>query len=330
MKFSDFSTVAKLIGLLIIIVVGIGYLATGRTENLNLLMNNTSTDMGSYVIAYYSAFWAYSGLNGALNVVEEIEKPLKRNILISVILSHVVIIVVYMLTNLAYVLVVTPSGILATDAIAMSLASKVFSGLFWLMPLFVSCSTIGTLNNGIMSTSRQMFAAAREGHLPSAIGLLHHHYFTPIPVLLLNSGISIIMLCFANIGILIYYTGYVGTIAQVLSIFVLIYLRVTKPDLERPFRLPLIVPCFALLVLTVLLVYPIYQRPKPTAICFAFVASGIPAFLLTKLEKKPDFLLKLNMHFTRLSQKLFNALPEDKGGSTDDVNVESMEMRKNH
>jgi L-type amino acid transporter 5 len=53
-----------------------------------------------------------------------------------------------------YYAVLTPAEILASDAVAMSLAATVFSGLFWLMPFFVACSTLGTLNNGIMSSSR--------------------------------------------------------------------------------------------------------------------------------------------------------------------------------
>ena len=180
------------------------------------------------------------------------------------------------------------------------------------MPLFVSCSTIGTLSNGLTSNSRQIYAAARENHLPSALGLLHHSFFTPVPVLIVNALMGLIMLSIAKIEILIHYTVYVNTIAQVLSIYVLIYLRIKKPDIKRPFRLPLILPCLSLIVLTILLVYPVYQRPKATGISLLFVASGIPAFLLARMKKKPDLLLKLNMEFTKLSQKLFNSLPEDK------------------
>jgi hypothetical protein len=51
--------------------------------------------------------------------------------------------------------VLTTDEILDSEAVAMTFAAKSFPGLFWLMPFFVACSTLGTLNTSIMSTSRQ-------------------------------------------------------------------------------------------------------------------------------------------------------------------------------
>ncbi len=80
--------------------------------------------------------------------------------------------VIYLLANLAYLAVLTPQEILASEAVAMTFGGKIFSGIFWLMPLIVACSTFGTMNNGILSGSRTTIAASRQGHLPTFLRLI--------------------------------------------------------------------------------------------------------------------------------------------------------------
>ena len=116
---------------------------------------------------------AYSGIQNAINVVEEIREPLKRNIISSIMISQLTIMAVYLLTNFAYVAVLTPYEILASDAVAMSFGDQILPGLSWMMPFFVACSTFGALNNSIMNSSRFLIAATRERHLPKPLGLLN-------------------------------------------------------------------------------------------------------------------------------------------------------------
>ena len=62
-KTADFFTVAKLLGLVVIVVCGWGYLVAGNTGNLDGFMVGSSPNVGDYVTAFYVANWAYGGIN---------------------------------------------------------------------------------------------------------------------------------------------------------------------------------------------------------------------------------------------------------------------------
>ena len=124
--------------------------------------------------------------------------------------------VIYMLANLAYLAVLTPQEILASEAVAMTFGGKIFSGIFWVMPFIVACSTFGTMNNGILAGARITIAASREGHLPSFLRLITREKLTPLPAHLTKLIISLLLLATSGIYELIYYTVYIGTLASTL------------------------------------------------------------------------------------------------------------------
>lgn len=68
-------------------------------ENLSFgnMWEGTSTDAAGYVFAFYGAFWAFSGYANVGNIIEEIQKPLKKNVSLAVILALCGVICVYLL-----------------------------------------------------------------------------------------------------------------------------------------------------------------------------------------------------------------------------------------
>uniref|UniRef100_A0A915EUB3 Uncharacterized protein n=1 Tax=Echinococcus canadensis TaxID=519352 RepID=A0A915EUB3_9CEST len=94
-----------------------------------------------------------------------------------------------MLTNIAYLAVLSPYEMLATgsgsSAIAVVFAERAMPWISMLMPVFVGASVFGSINGEAMSMSRLTYTGAREGHMPSILAMIHHCNFTPIPAILI-------------------------------------------------------------------------------------------------------------------------------------------------
>ena len=55
-----------------------------------------------------------------------------------------------------------------------------------IIPLLVSISTFSSANGTVFSSSRVIFVAAREGHLPDFLSGVHGTARTPIPAILMQ------------------------------------------------------------------------------------------------------------------------------------------------
>lgn len=94
-----------------------------------------------------------------------------------------IVTIVYVVTNIAYFVVLSKTEILDSDAVAVNFGDKMLGTFSFLMPFFVACSTFGSLNGAIFASSRLFFVGARSGHLPRAIALIDVKRLTPVPSL---------------------------------------------------------------------------------------------------------------------------------------------------
>ena len=167
--------------LVVIIISGLSCLLTPGIRNdiahFNIQYENlvlgTSNRPDAYVSAIIGAFWAYSGYDATSLIVEEIKEPLKRNMLGSAIISISTVTFVYILTNFSYFLLLSPSEILSSDAVAVTFGNKFHPIFGTAIKGFVCLSIFGSINVGLISGSRLALAAARRGHLPKQLSLVN-------------------------------------------------------------------------------------------------------------------------------------------------------------
>ncbi|XP_069757232.1 Y+L amino acid transporter 2-like isoform X3 [Narcine bancroftii] len=186
-KVQDVLTVAKTIGLIIIIIAGLVKLGQGKTD-FSSMFSGSVWDADRMILAFYFVLFSYSGWDTLNYVTEEVNNA-ERNLPLAIFISVPVITVLYILTVLSYYIVLEPNTIISSDTVAMTFAEDVFGMAKWIISIVVAVSCYNTLNATVILASRLYFVAACEGYLPQILSMIHVTRFTPIPALVININI---------------------------------------------------------------------------------------------------------------------------------------------
>jgi len=313
-RVQDVFTVSKLLALLLIIIIGIVQIFQGNTEYLNTqaAFENTSTDVGKIILAFYSGLYAYGGWNYLNFVTEELKNP-EKNLPRSILISMPLVSFIYVTTNVAYFSLLSPAEFLETNAVAVLFGEKVLGVMSWIIPVFVSLSCFGSVNGSIFTSSRLFFVGAREGQLPNVLAMIQTDKLTPVPAIIFNCVMSCIFLFIGDIWSLITFFSFFNWLCIGAAIFGMIWWRIKYPELERPIKMHLSLPIVFFLASAFLVVMSFYAAPYEACLGVVIAATGVPVYLVgvKYAHKQPQFVDKGMDKLTVLIQKIFVVVTQD-------------------
>lgn len=168
---------------------------------------------------------------------------------------------------------------MTAPAVAVEFGNRVLGPMAFLIPLGVALSTFGCALSVQFGVTRLCFVAGREGHFLEPMSYIHVRRSTPGPAVALQGIITLLFIVVGDIETLIEFASFLIWVAYGSAFVSLLVLRRTHPDIPRPYKVPIIIPIFALLVAIFLSVMPIISEPSIKYLAaLAFIFSGIAVY----------------------------------------------------
>jgi APA family basic amino acid/polyamine antiporter len=240
--------------------------------------------MAGFFAAMVSALWAYDGWNNVSMISSEIRNP-QRNLPRSLIVGTAAVILTYILINIAYFYVLTPTQVAVSHRVAADMMSHLYGGAAaGAVTVAVLISIFAALNGSILAGSRVPYAMARDGLFFRTASVVHPRFRTPgnaMIMLCLWSSVVVLSGWFDDLYNFVIFGSWILYLMTAVSLFVL---RRKRPRLERPYRVigyP-IVPVLFVCVAALLLVSTLQTRPRESFMGLGLMALSVPFYFYWK------------------------------------------------
>ncbi|HLF14757.1 MAG TPA: amino acid permease [Bacteroidota bacterium] len=247
-------------------------------------------------VAMVGSLFSSDAWNNITFTAGEVINP-RRNIPLSLALGTGIVTLLYLLANLAYILVLpvkgSPEGADAmargiqfavSDRVATAAVTTIFgTAAEFIMAGLIMVSTFGCNNGLILSGARVYYAMALDGLFFRKTGMLNKRS-VPAFALAVQSVWASALCLSGTYGDLLDYVIFAVLIFYILTIAGIFILRKKRPDAERPYRAfgyP-VVPALYILATTALCVDLLVLKPAYTWPGLIIVLLGIPVYFVWK------------------------------------------------
>jgi amino acid transporter len=268
--FAGISTIAKFGALTLLVLAS--FLTGGSV--------GATVDAGVFGLALISVMWAYDGFADLTFASGEVKDP-QRNLPRAIIIGTLLIILIYLTANAAY-LYINPIGVMAKSRL---ISADTMGSLFGqvgvsFVSVIVMISTFGSLMGSQLASPRIFFAMADDKMLFEPIARVHPKWNTPYIAISLASVLGVAMVMtqtfeqLTDTFVLAMWPFYA------LSVGAIYTLRKSQPNLQRPYKVvgyP-VVPAVFIAAAIYLVVNALITDPKWTSITFGVVLLGLPVY----------------------------------------------------
>ena len=229
-------------------LTGLKYLAIAALAGAGLCVRHqafpqAAASLGAspaaYGVALIAALWAYDGWTDVTFVSGEIKDP-QRNVPRALFLGLLAVMAAYVGINAAFYRLLPAPAIAASEFVAAD-AARALAGpgaalaVSWLMMV----STLGCVNAMVLAGPRIAYAMAEDRSLPGWLAYVSPRFRVPTGALLIQMAWSILLVWSGRYDQLFTCVISAAFIFYGLGGAAVLVLRKTKPNTERPFRVPL-------------------------------------------------------------------------------------------
>ena len=274
------ATLAKYVALLALVFLAFAT-GGGSSSNFTPFMSG-AVGLSAVATALVPIMWAYDGWADLTYMSGEVKDP-HRTLPRALIIGTLLIILIYVSINAAYLYMVPIQEMAGQRLIASTAAERIpVLGAIAAptIAVVVLISTFSSVIGSMMSSPRIFFAMADRGLFFKGVARVSPRFQSPSVAIFLATTLGVVYVLFNDfqqladrfvLGIWPFY---------IMAVIGMIRLRRTQPDLERPYRAlgyP-VVPVIFLLASTAMVINALLTDPVNTGLTFAIILIGIPIY----------------------------------------------------
>jgi APA family basic amino acid/polyamine antiporter len=257
--------------------------------------------LGAAGATIINSLFSSDAWNNVTFIAGEIKEP-KKNIPRSLFLGTLIVTVIYILANVAYLALLpmhgTPdaagiagNGIMfaSNDRVGAAAAGMIMgNGSVFIMAALIMVSTFGCNSGLILSGGRLFYAMAKDGLFFKGAKILNKNQ-VPAKALWVQCVWACVLCVSGKFGDLLTYATFASLLFYILTIVGVFILRKREPNADRPYRAvgyP-VVPALYIVVTTAICITLLAYDTLNTGLGLGIVALGIPVyyFIMNKKEK---------------------------------------------
>ena len=285
----NLTTILKF-GIFVVFVVMAFLFGRGQMANIAKGQSIGEVKLGTAATQLFYVMFAYSGWNAATYLAGEVKNP-ARILPRSLLLGAGLVVVLYLALNLVFAYAVPLADVgfdnaervpqLAVENLFGPRASSVFS-------VVLGLTFLATVSAFIITGPRIYYAMARDGLFPSIAERVSSKGRVPTYAMILQSVCAVIILFVTDFQNLYKYASVGVSLFALLFVGAVYVLRWRRPDMERPFRVPVypVVPAIFMGVILFTAVFAFIQWPKPSAFSLGSILLGIPVYYIWSFVRR--------------------------------------------
>ncbi len=261
-------------------IIVIGVLA-GQGSTANLVSSIPAVGgAAGFFTALVGALWAYDGWNNVSMVSSEIRQP-QRSLPRALIAGTAAVILIYLLTNLAYFRVLPAREVAAAPRVAAEMMQRVFGAAgASAVSVAAMVSIFAALNGSILSGARVPYAMAGDGLFFRKVARVHPVYRTPGVSILALCGWAALLVLSGRFEELYTYVMFASWILYGMTGIAVMVLRRRRPEMPRPYRTlgyPW-VPVLFVLGAAAVVWSTLFQSPRESLLGLGIILAGLPFY----------------------------------------------------
>lgn len=241
--------------------------------------------MSKLVLALCSGLWSFEGWNNLNIVAGDLKNP-KRNLPLAIWISVGTVLGLYFATLLAYYCVIPAKEFIESQTVGLLFGKTIFGAflgaeLDWIgaviFSLAIMGSTFSAALSSMMTSSEIIILSANKGNIPARFGIIDKKTGTAFNAYVLQGVISILLAVGFTDKLLEMYT-FPTWIFYFLCAIVVLQLRFSSPDLERPYRVWISTPILFSISCIMFMGFLVYDAWLKVVTSLLIMLAGVPVY----------------------------------------------------